>query len=127
MAAQRTAYLSHVSVEQRRLPQEWPPGQFDLIVLSELGYYFDAVDLDQVLSSVAGSLEPGGALIAVHWRHPVADYPQSGDEVHGALSARAQALHLTRTVAHQELDFLLDVYLRTPPDAQSVAQQTGLA
>ena len=127
MAAQRTAYLSHVTVEQRRLPQEWPSGTFDLVVLSELGYYFDSADLDDLLGSIAQSLEPGGALVAVHWRHPVADYPRGGDEVHAELSKRAAALGLSRTVAHQELDFLLDVYLRTPPAAQSVAQQSGLA
>jgi len=126
-ASQRTAYLSHVTVEQRNLPQEWPPGTFDLIVISEIGYYFDPADFEKLMADVAGSLEPGGTLAAVHWRHPVEDYPRSGDEVHAALSAAAAAIGLERVVLHEELDFLLEIYLRTPPAALSVAQHAGLA
>ena len=58
--------------------------------------------------------------LACHWRHPVADYPLTGDEVHGALRERA----LTLTVEHIERDFVLGVYRA---DARSVAERTGLA
>jgi SAM-dependent methyltransferase len=123
-AASRTRSLAHVSVQQRRLPEQWPDGEFDLIVLSELGYYFSTADLQQVLRRAVAALVPGGTLLAVHWRHPVQDYPGTGDEVHQALLA---VPGLTRTVRHEELDFLLEVYLRTPPAARSVAEAAGLA
>ena len=47
--------------------------------------------LDLLLDRVVGSLAPGGTLLACHWRHPVADYPPTGDAVHDRLLARAGA------------------------------------
>jgi hypothetical protein len=126
-ASRRNADLTQVTVEQRTLPRDWPPGSFDLVVLSEIGYYFSRADFDTVMTLAAGALEPAGTLILVHWRHPVTDYPRGGDEVHQAVNATAGQLKLERTVAHKERDFLLDVYIRTPPAALSVAEQTGLA
>ena len=123
----RTEHLAQVTVEQRTLPRDWPPGTFDLVVISEIGYYFSAVDFDRFITKAAGSLEPGGTLVAVHWRHAVEDYPLGGDEVHVAIRAAAERLKLERTVTHQERDFLLDVYARTPPGARSVAEEAGLA
>jgi SAM-dependent methyltransferase len=126
-ASGRTEDLPHVSVEQRTLPHEWPTGSFDLIVISEIGYYFSPSDLHILMKSASDALEPAGALVLVHWRHAVADYPQGGDDVHRAVKAASGDLHLQRTVAHEERDFLLDVYARTPPAARSVAELTGLA
>jgi hypothetical protein len=59
----------------------------------------------------------------VHWRHPVADYPRSGDDVHRVLAGRPG---LGRLVRHAEPDFLAEVYLRTDDAPVSVAQATGL-
>ena len=56
--------------------------------------------------------------MACHWRHPVADYPQTGDAVHAAL---ARWPRLSRI---EEEDFLLDVLV--PGGAVSVARQEGL-
>ena len=58
-AAQRTAARGNVRVQQRALPQDWPAGQFDLIVLSEILYYFAGTDLDHVLDLTAAALRPG--------------------------------------------------------------------
>jgi SAM-dependent methyltransferase len=126
-AAARTAGLPHVSIEQRALPGAWPLGRFDLIVLSEVLYYLTADDARELLRQAAEALEPEGSLVAVHWRHPVTDYPRSGDQVHEALRAQSSDLGLARSVRHEELDFLLEVYIRTPPEPQSVAQREGLA
>ena len=52
-------------------------------MFSEILYYFGDDDLEQVLKHAAAALEPDGTLLAVHWRHPVADYPRSGDDVTG--------------------------------------------
>jgi hypothetical protein len=40
-AQDRTSALGNVRAERRALPRDWPPGEFSLIVLSELLYYFD--------------------------------------------------------------------------------------
>jgi hypothetical protein len=92
---------------------------FDLIVVSEVGYYLDAADL--LLDRTVGSLAPGGVLQACHWRHPVAEYPQSGDDVHHSLGDRPE---LVRVVHHEETDFLLEVF--TQGRRPTVAQWEGL-
>jgi SAM-dependent methyltransferase len=122
-AADRLAAHPHVTVEQARMPGGWPAGPFDLVVLSELGYYFDDAELDDLLGRAVRSLEPGGDLVAVHWRWPVAEHVRDGDEVHAALAARPE---LARTVEHVEADFRLEVFGRVPPAARSVAHQEGL-
>ncbi len=122
-AAQRTRDLCPVRVERRDIPGQWPSGRFDLIVFSEILYYFGDRDLEQVLDCAVAALEPQGTLLAVHWRHPVADYPRSGDDVHRVLAARPG---LARLVRHQEPDFLAEVYIRTDGAPASVAQATGL-
>ncbi|MFL6055480.1 MAG: class I SAM-dependent DNA methyltransferase [Actinoallomurus sp.] len=106
------------SVEQRVIPKEWPPGRFDLIVFSELLYYFGEDDLRTVVELGAGSLKPGGTLLAVHWRHPVADYPRSGDEVHAAL--RDTGLPLL--AEHREADFLAEIYVNGTPVSVAAAE-----
>lgn len=124
-AAARLAKERQVLVEQRSLPQQWPGGSFDLIVLSEFLYYFDATELSELLGLLLASLEPDGTLLAVHWRHPVAEYPLSGDQVHSALLADPALALLAR---HHEEDFLLDVMVK-PGGAGaplSVAAASGL-
>lgn len=123
-AARRTRHLPHVRVERRVLPADWPGGRFDLIVASELLYYFGGHDLDDMLARITAALRPDGNLLAVHWLHPVAEYPRSGAEVHHALAATCG---LARLATHRERDFLAEVYVRTDGEAVSVAQATGLA
>lgn len=123
-ATGRTLDLPHVRVEQRDIPGQWPSGRFDLMVFSEILYYFSDHDLEQVLKNAVTALEPEGTLLAVHWRHPVAEYPRSGDDVHHVL---ADWPGLARLVRHTEPDFLAEVYIRTEGTPASVAQATGLA
>ena len=122
-AQSRTRGLPGVQVERRVIPGEWPPGSFDLIVFSELLYYFGGADLSQVLHLGAGALRPSGHLLAVHWRHPAPDHPRSGDEVHQALAAHPG---LTRLARYRDPDFTAEVYARADGDRRSVAQAGGI-
>jgi SAM-dependent methyltransferase len=122
-ARRRVADLPSVRVEQRSIPAQWPAGRYDLIVFSEFLYYFGDRDLDRVLELALDSLRPGGTLLAVHWRHPVAEHLRSGDAVHQALAERAG---LARLVSHVEPDFLAEVHIRTDARPLSVAETTGL-
>lgn len=97
------------------VPADWQPGSYDLIVLSEVAYYLDDRDLDRLLDLVARDLT--GHLVACHWRHPVVDYPQSGDAVHDRIAARFP--RLSRLV---EEDLLLEVFGEGP----GVARAEGL-
>jgi SAM-dependent methyltransferase len=123
IAAGRLAGHPHVTVGAAAMPAEWPEGPFDLVVMSELGYYFDRAELDVLLARAAGSLEDGGDLVAVHWRWPVEEHALPGDEVHAALAA---VPGLTRRSRLAEDDFLLEVFTRTPSPARSVARVEGL-
>ncbi|WP_150955371.1 bifunctional PIG-L family deacetylase/class I SAM-dependent methyltransferase [Microbacterium testaceum] len=120
-ARTRLAGREDVELRLATLPDAWPEGEFDLVVLSEVVYYWAGADLDRGLTAAAASLSADGHLVACHWRHPVAEYPRTGDEVHDALAARPD---LVRLVRHEEQDFVLEVY--APPGARSVAAESGL-
>ncbi len=120
-ARRRLAAAGNVQFRQLAVPREWPPGRFDLIVLSEVGYYCSRADLSVLTRSAASSLTDGGVLLACHWRHPVPDYPLSGDAVHATLR---QESGLDVLVEHVEQDFRLDILVRPP--ARSVATAEGL-
>ncbi|WP_328316026.1 SAM-dependent methyltransferase [Streptomyces sp. NBC_00388] len=125
-AAQRTAGYSHVTVEHRVLPEEWPDGTFDLIVLSELLYYFDPAALDLLLRRSVASLEPGGTLIAVHWNHPADGHLATGAELAPVI---ARIPGLTPAAEHREDDFVLQTFGRPGPDGirpPSPAEREGL-
>ncbi|UUT36273.1 PIG-L family deacetylase [Microbacterium elymi] len=121
-ARDRLAGVSHVRWQQVDLLADWPGGCFDLVVLSEVAYYWSASDLDAVLSRIDGSLDADGELVACHWRHPIPGAPQSGDAVHDAIRAQA---NLSPSVRHREEDFILEVFAR-PDRLQSVAARTGV-
>ncbi|MFB7744639.1 class I SAM-dependent DNA methyltransferase [Streptomyces sp. NPDC056132] len=112
-AVARTSHLPQVTVRQLTLPQEWPPGTFDLIVLSEVLYYFDRDTLDDILRRTASALEPGGTLVTVHWNHPVAEHLWTGDELAGVL---ASVPGLALLADHREDDFVLQTFGRANPD-----------
>ncbi|MBV4458625.1 nodulation S family protein [Pseudomonas sp. COR58] len=120
LAAERLHKADHARAYQARVPDQWPGGAFDLIVISELGYYLDAADLRRMVELVRAALTADGALLACHWRHPVAVCPQTGDQVHACLY---EHLHLSRSVRHEEADFLLEVWEGSD---LSVADREGL-
>jgi len=82
---ERCAHLPQVTVSCADLATQCPPGPFDLIVFSELGYYFSATQLAQVVQRLSARLEAGGELIAVHWLGDSEDHLLHGDEVHATL------------------------------------------
>lgn len=96
-----------VDLRVATLPQELPRGPFDLVVASEVLYYFAPDVLDGLLDDLEAALEPGGLLLAVHWRPPTRTYPLRGDEVHAILAERS-ALRAVRTESHDRyrLDLL---------------------
>ncbi|WP_194790789.1 class I SAM-dependent methyltransferase [Pseudomonas sp. UFMG81] len=111
LARQRLAGVRHARVEQARLPSDWPGGQFDLVVLSEVGYYLGPTDWLQVIERAVASLAPDGALLACHWLHPIIGCPQGGRQVHEAL---ARHLPLYPLLRHEEADFLLEYWSCQP-------------
>ncbi len=121
-ALRRAAETVPANVELVRgaVPENWPDRTFDLVVLSEVAYYLDPQHCQQLAELAVTSTRD---LVAVHWRHPVPDYPLSGDEVHKILETSAGAHGLSRVVRHLEVDVRVEVWSR---DRRSVAARTGL-
>ncbi len=72
----------------------------DLIVLSEVGYYFTEEELDGVVDRLVGSLRPDGDLVACHWSGHSADHRLHGTTVHERI-ARHRGLRLHHERDHQ--------------------------
>jgi SAM-dependent methyltransferase len=108
-ARARCADRPAVTVLVGELPADWPRGRFDLVVLSELGYYFDHPELARLRERAIGSLPPGGHLIAVHWLGVSEDHLLSGDDVHRDLHAGPG---LRPIAAYRDARFRLDVWER---------------
>ncbi|GAB3579178.1 class I SAM-dependent DNA methyltransferase [Hymenobacter daeguensis] len=81
-ARARCAELPQVEIKLLRVPDAFPAQQFDLILVSEVGYYWSPADLARAAGQIINGLKPGGQLLLVHWTPPVHDYPLTGDEVH---------------------------------------------
>jgi trans-aconitate methyltransferase len=78
-ASRRCADLPGVRFQQMFVPDEWPDGEFELILLSEVVYYLSREDVGRLAVRVTNSLAKGGSVILVHWTGPT-NYPLSGDE-----------------------------------------------
>ena len=64
------------------LPAEFPRERFDLIVISEIGYYLSRNDLQELIVATANALVAGGTLLLVHWTGICIDHPLSARYVH---------------------------------------------
>jgi SAM-dependent methyltransferase len=84
-ARARCADLTQVEFRLARSLTEGFEGRYDLIILSEVVYYWDAADLERVAAALKGALLAGGRLLLVHWLGET-DYPRSGDDAVCALA-----------------------------------------
>lgn len=109
-------YRDQVTLIRSSLDTPWPPGPFDLVVLSEIAYYLQADALASVLRRECPRLQPGANIVAAHWRHPVADYPLTGDAAHTVIS---QTPGLTSLGCYRDSDVVIEVF--DTCDGRSVA------
>jgi cyclopropane fatty-acyl-phospholipid synthase-like methyltransferase len=109
-ARRRCADLPGVRFEQMFVPEQWPGGVFELILLSEVVYYLSPVDVGRLADRVTRSLSEGGSVILVHWTGPT-DYPLSGDEA-AALFIEQMGSTCVVERADRYAEFRLDVVSR---------------
>ncbi|WP_198554364.1 PIG-L family deacetylase [Nocardioides alpinus] len=105
LARTRTADLDHVDVRGARVPGDWPEGRFDLVSISEVGYFLSPRELDEVIARARAALTDDGHLLLCHWRHQPVGWPLAGPAVHAAFLATGAPV----LVEHHEPDFLLHV------------------
>jgi SAM-dependent methyltransferase len=107
-ARRRVAPIGNVDVRQGSAPEDLPEWRFDLVVCSEVLYYFSRDELDAVLDAIEALMPRAATLLAVSWRGR-GTHQLTGDEVHEVLRARPG---LVRVHAEAEERYLLDRFER---------------
>lgn len=115
-AARRLAHLPAARTRHLTVPQDWPDGRFDLIVVSEVGYYLAPGELAELFARVEAALLPGGTLALCHWRHPISGWELDGDSVH---AAARRHLGWADAGLYRERDFILEVLIAPGPGRES--------
>ncbi len=108
-AQQHCRPLSNVDIRVGSIPKDLPDGTFDLIVFSEIGYYFEESELANLGAILASRLEQNGVLLAVHWLGRSSDHILGGERVHQVL-AGLEGLRLEHQERHER--FYLDKWVR---------------
>jgi cyclopropane fatty-acyl-phospholipid synthase-like methyltransferase len=109
-ARKRCEGFSNVRIRCRSLSEEEDFGRFDLVVLSEIGYYFSAPDWHDLSERCVATMNSGSTLLAAHWLGNSTDHQISGDEVHGILASNVR-LHLEHSERHEF--FRIDRWIRS--------------
>lgn len=106
----RALGIANVALHVMTVPQAWPlpPGEsVDLLIVSELAYYFSPEAFAHLLQQCWHSLRPGGQWVMCHYTPDFDDRQQTTLAVH-------EAVHrldgLVRSVAHEDRLFRLDVW-----------------
>lgn len=128
LAKQNLKHLPHVQPQQAIIPDDLPSQSFDLIVISEILYYLNPSQVEQVMAWVEQSLNAQGTLLCVHWRYPIDGFALNGDMVHQQLNQYFNKKNQNSPPFYQQThcqdaDFLLDIWQKT---AHSLAQIEGL-
>lgn len=99
---------AHVSVQRGALPDDWPEGPLDLVVLAEILYFLDRDQRAAVARRCREALTRDGHVVAVHWRHDFAESASLPERAHDDL----HDVDLVPVVTHLEDDFRLEVFTR---------------
>jgi protein-L-isoaspartate O-methyltransferase len=84
-AHKRCKDLPNVEITCEALPGLIPATSFDLVVLSEIGYYLKQDQLHALGTTLVERLREQGVLLAAHWLGKSEDHLLSGDCVHEVL------------------------------------------
>ena len=91
--------IESVTFRVANLPAEFPEGTFDLIVLSEVLYYFDKPDLARVARSCSNAISQDGEIVLCHWLGET-DYPLTGVEASELFARDIKPALPVRSILH---------------------------
>ena len=86
-AQQRCQDVGNVQIVCDSLASTEVSGPFDLIILSEIGYYFEAEELQRLITQLVSKLSPHGTFLAAHWLGSSTEHILTGDHVHEIISS----------------------------------------
>jgi 2-polyprenyl-3-methyl-5-hydroxy-6-metoxy-1,4-benzoquinol methylase len=92
----------NVTFRIANLPAEFPSGRFDLIVLSEVLYYFSALDLEEVARLCTNAISRDGEIVVCHWLGET-DYPLPGIEASELFARLIKPTMPARSILHDEV------------------------
>ncbi|CAN7586462.1 nodulation S family protein [Acidovorax sp. LjRoot118] len=120
--ANRLKPFAHAQVAQGWVPNQWPEGRFELIVLGEFLYYLQETDIERLAQRCRATLLASGSAATVascHWLHPFDSFPLGGARVHEIMHGHLQ---MPRLAQWRDADFCLEIWSSA---RQSVAQREG--
>lgn len=91
-----------VTFRVANLPTEFPEGTFDLIVLSEVLYYFDESDLARVAKSCSNAISQDGEIVLCHWLGET-DYPLTGIDASELFAREIKPALPVRSLLHDSI------------------------
>ncbi len=114
-ARARCAELPHARFRCMALPSRLPVHGCDLLVLSEIGYYFSVPEWTRIVGELIRSAAPGATLLASHWLGASPDHRLSGDQVHTLVHGHPLLRH---EHGERHATFRLDRWVRVDGSAR---------
>jgi SAM-dependent methyltransferase len=112
-ARRRCADLTNVRFQLARNVTDGLEEPLDLIVLSEVVYYWDDHDAALVGAGINRWLNPGGRVLLVHWLGET-DYPKTADDAVATLFGLTRSLSIERQSRREA--YRLDLWRRLGSD-----------
>ncbi len=106
----RNADKPWVSFASHFVPRDWPEGNFDLVVVSEVIDYLGEADVEALSRRVCASLDAGGDVVLVHWvgkKTGASSGREASDRFIAVASGRLDVLQASRNS-----DYRMDVLRR---------------
>lgn len=95
LARARCGDLANVTIDRASFPDESLPGKFDLIILSEVAYYWSDTDIARAAAAIRAMATTECRLLLVHFTGTT-DYPQTGDDAVAKLRQRLALVEIER-------------------------------
>lgn len=92
-ARSRCCRFPNVKIECRSLNEADSLDSVDLLILSEIGYYFDRERWCALAARLVDGVSKGGTILAAHWLGTSPDHLLNGDDVHGVLLTIRSMVH----------------------------------
>jgi len=120
LASQRLQAFEHVTVENKKIPEDFYEQRFDLIVISEMAYYLTLEELHDFIEKLRLALNPDGEILCCHWQHDIQDFELNAEQVHQSFK---QYFPFHHYLSLNDLDFMIDLWTVNP---SSLAQREQL-
>lgn len=80
---------ANVTLHIGEVPGAWPAASYDLVVLSEVGYFLSPAALAATVERTLSCLTADGVVLLSHWRHRIDGWPLDAAAVHEAFARSA--------------------------------------